>query len=35
MPIFKDVESMQNLTLIKATNFDCGIVVVSYKLDNN
>lgn len=35
MPIFKDVESMQSLTLIKATNFDCGIVVVTYKLDKN
>ena len=35
MPIFKDIESMQNFTLIKTTNFDCGIVVVTYKLDKN
>ena len=35
MPIFKDVENMQNLTLIKVTNFDCGIIVVNYKLDQN
>ncbi len=34
MPIFKDVENMQNLTLIKATNFKCGIVVLTYNLDN-
>ena len=32
MPIFNEVASMQNLTLIKATNFDCGIVVLSYKI---
>lgn len=35
MPIFKDIESKQNLTLIKATSFDCGIVVLKYKLDKN
>ena len=35
MSIFKDIENMQNLTLIKATNFDCGIVVLTYKLDKN
>ncbi len=35
MPIFKDLESKQNLTLIKVTKFDCGIVVLKYELDKN
>lgn len=32
MPIFKDLDNKQNLTLIKSTPFDCGIVVLHYKL---
>lgn len=32
MTIFKELQSKQNLTLIKATPFDCGIVVLNYKL---
>ncbi len=32
MAIFKELESRQNLTLVKATSFDCGIVVLNYKL---
>ncbi|MFC5409659.1 dihydrofolate reductase family protein [Larkinella bovis] len=31
MPIFKDRDSYQNLTLVKATSFDCGIVVLHYQ----
>ncbi len=30
MTIFKDLDSKQNLTLLKATSFDCGIVVLNY-----
>lgn len=33
--IFKDLISKQNLTLIKATNFDCGIVVLKYEIESN
>ena len=33
MPIFKNLESMQNLTLATAIKFDCGIVVLKYELD--
>lgn len=32
MPIFKEVDTMQNLALIKSTSFDCGIVVLNYAL---
>ncbi|MEK7434485.1 MAG: dihydrofolate reductase family protein, partial [Cyanobacteriota bacterium] len=32
MPIFKDIESRQNLTLKKSSSFDCGIVVIHYDL---
>ena len=35
MSIFKDLESMQNLNLIAATKFDCGIVVLKYVLNKN
>jgi len=35
MTIFQELESKQNLTLVKSTSFDCGIVVLSYKLKLN
>lgn len=31
MPIFKELDSQQKLTLVKATSFDCGIVVLHYQ----
>jgi dihydrofolate reductase len=31
MTIFKELDSKQNLTLVKATSFDCGIVVLNYE----
>jgi dihydrofolate reductase len=31
MTIFKELDSKQNLTLVKSISFDCGIVVLSYK----
>lgn len=31
LPIFKDLEGQQNLTLVKSQAFDCGIVVLNYK----
>ena len=36
MAIFKELDSKQNLTLIKSTPFACGIVVLNYepKQDN-
>ena len=30
MSIFKELDSRQNLTLVKSTSFDCGIVVLNY-----
>ena len=30
MTIFKELDSKQNLTLVKSTSFDCGIVVLNY-----
>ena len=30
MAIFKELDSKQNLTLVKATAFECGIVVLNY-----
>ncbi len=30
MTIFKELDSKQNLTLVKSTSFDCGIVVLHY-----
>ncbi len=30
MSIFKELDSKQNLTLVKSTSFDCGIVVLNY-----
>ena len=35
MTIFSELESKQNLTLVKSTSFDCGIVVLNYKLKQN
>ena len=32
MPIFKALDRQQALTLVKATPFDCGIVVLNYAL---
>ncbi len=32
MPIFKELDSMQNLSLITSQSFGCGIVVIHYKL---
>ena len=32
MPIFKDLKDRQNLTLVKSERFDCGIVVLFYKM---
>ncbi|MBD2565572.1 MULTISPECIES: dihydrofolate reductase family protein [Nostoc] len=32
MTIFKELDSKQYLTLVKATSFDCGIVVLNYEL---
>ena len=32
MVIFQELDSKQNLTLIKSTSFDCGIVVLNYEL---
>lgn len=31
MAIFKDLDGKQNLTLVKATPFECGIVVLNYE----
>lgn len=31
MTIFKELDSKQNLTLVKSTSFDCGIVVLKYE----
>ena len=31
MTIFKELERRQNLTLVKSTSFDCGIVVLNYE----
>ena len=35
LAIFKELDSQQNLTLIKATSFDCGIVVLNYVLKHD
>ncbi|MDQ4140390.1 MAG: dihydrofolate reductase family protein [Bacteroidota bacterium] len=32
MAIFKEMDSKQNLTIVKSTSFDCGIVVLNYEL---
>ena len=31
MAIFKELDRKQNLTLVKSTSFDCGIVVLNYE----
>jgi dihydrofolate reductase len=31
MSIFKELDSKQNLVLVKSTSFDCGIVVLNYE----
>ena len=31
MTIFKELDSQQNLTLVKSKSFDCGIVVLNYE----
>ena len=31
MSIFKELDSKQNLKLVKSTSFDCGIVVLKYE----
>ncbi len=31
MTIFKEIDSKQYLTLVKATSFDCGIIVLNYE----
>jgi dihydrofolate reductase len=31
MTIFKELDSKQNLTFVKSTSFDCGIVVLNYE----
>jgi dihydrofolate reductase len=31
MTIFKELDSKQNLTLVKSISFDCGIVVLNYE----
>jgi dihydrofolate reductase len=35
MAIFKELERKQNLTLVKSTSFDCGIVVLHYEPKRN
>lgn len=35
MTIFKELDSKQNLALVKSTSFDCGIVVLNYEPKHN
>ena len=35
MTIFKELDSKQNLTLVKASSFNCGIVVLNYEPNRN
>jgi dihydrofolate reductase len=35
MTIFRDLDHQQNLTLVKSTSFDCGIVVLHYMPKRN
>jgi len=35
MAIFKELDGKQNLTLVKSTAFDCGIVVLNYEPKRN
>lgn len=32
MPIFKELDSIQNFRLLKSTSFECGIVVLNYEM---
>jgi hypothetical protein len=32
MTIFNDLDRKQDLTLVKSTSFECGIVVLNYEL---
>ncbi len=35
MPIFRELDSKQKLTLVKSQSFDCGIVVLNYEPKRN
>ena len=35
MTIFKELDSKQNLTLVKSISFDCGIVILNYEPKHN
>lgn len=35
MPIFKELDSKQDLALVKSTSFECGVVVLNYKPKQN
>ena len=35
LPIFNELDSKQNLTLVKSKSYDCGIVVLHYEPKNN
>ncbi|MBC8047892.1 MAG: dihydrofolate reductase family protein, partial [Fimbriimonadaceae bacterium] len=35
MPIFKKLDSKQDLTLIRSKSFQCGIVLLNYELKRN
>ncbi len=35
MAIFKELDQTQNLTLVKSTSFECGIVVLNYQPKND
>jgi len=35
LPIFKELHSKQNLTLVKSKSYDCGIVLLHYEPKNN
>ncbi|HEY9662879.1 MAG TPA: dihydrofolate reductase family protein [Allocoleopsis sp.] len=35
MSIFKELDSKQDLTLVKSTSFECGVVVLNYKPKQN
>ncbi len=35
LPIFNELVSKQNLTLVKSKSFDCGIIVLHYEPKNN
>lgn len=35
MTIFRELDSKQDLTLVKATSFECGVVVLNYQMKRN